>query len=43
MYEGRDDRVKELEEEIERITENNYLEPLKELSVTVDGMKYKVI
>ena len=43
MYEGRDDRVKELEKEIERITENNYLEPLKELSVTVDGMKYKVI
>ena len=32
-----------LEKEIDRIIENNHLEPLKELSVIVDGHKYKVI
>jgi len=32
-----------LEKEIERITENNYLEPLKNLSVTVNGERYKII
>ena len=33
----------EIEQEHARVMENNYLEPLKELSVIVDGHKYKVI
>ena len=32
-----------LEQEHTRVTENNYLEPLKELSVNVNGQRYKVI
>ena len=33
----------ELKQEHTRVTENNYLEPLKELSVNVNGQRYKVI
>ena len=33
----------ELKQEYTRVTENNYLEPLKELSVNVNGQRYKVI
>jgi hypothetical protein len=33
----------EIEREHARVMENNYLEPLKELSVNVNGQKYKVI
>ena len=33
----------ELEREHARVTENNYLEPLQNLSVTVNGQRYKVI
>ena len=33
----------ELKQEHARVTENGYLEPLKELSVNVNGQRYKVI
>ena len=33
----------ELKQEHTRVTENGYLEPLKELSVNVNGQRYKVI
>ena len=32
-----------LKQEHTRVTENNYLEPLKELSVNVNGQKYRII
>ena len=35
--------TRELHEEIDRISENNYLEPLQNLSVTVNGERYKII
>jgi len=34
--------IRELHEEIDRISENNYLEPLRNLSVTVNNQKYKI-
>ena len=36
-------RTDDFEKEIERITENNYMEPLQNLSVTVNGVNYEVI
>jgi len=36
-------KLEKANKEIERITENNYLEPLQNLSVTVNGQKYEII
>ena len=36
-------KLEEANKEIERITENNYVEPLRNLSVTVNGVNYEVI
>ena len=38
-----EDKLEEANKEIERITENNYVEPLRNLSVTVNGVNYEVI
>ena len=36
-------KLEEANKEIERITENNYVEPLRNLSVTVNGVNYEII
>ena len=38
-----EDKLEEANKEIERITENNYVEPLRNLSVTVNGVNYEII
>ena len=38
-----EDKLEEANKEIERITENNYVEPLRSLSVTVNEVNYEVI